>query len=206
MSGKRKYKKYAPWIRAAISATGRPDLFPDLGIPRTTANYWIKRGYIIDDPMVEALTNAINMTKEELEETRSALIEKESLRVLIKEIFIAFGFSLRWKHLDSKEIKSQILDAVENALISASRDSCLQTIDLSLSRYKKWRRERRGCGIQELKTCPKGKGNQLTFQEVQIMKNLVTSKRYAHFPVLSLHYFAKREKLLFASYSTWSNT
>src|SRR5208282_3428910 len=61
----------------------------------------------------------------------------------------------------------------------------------------------RGCGLTEMKICPKQAGNQLTFQEVQKMKNLVTATEYGHFPIRSLHYFAKREKILFCSYSTW---
>lgn len=35
------------------------------------------------------------------------------------------------------------------------------------------------------------------------MGNLVTSSEYAHYPIRSLHYYAKREGLLFCSYSTW---
>jgi len=36
------------------------------------------------------------------------------------------------------------------------------------------------------------------------MRTLVTSKEFAHFPIRSLHYYAKRKGLLYCSYSTWT--
>ena len=35
------------------------------------------------------------------------------------------------------------------------------------------------------------------------MGDLVTSRKFAHFPLRSLHFYAKREGLLYCSYSTW---
>jgi transposase InsO family protein len=100
-------------------------------------------------------------------------------------------------------VKSKILAAIEGAMKTASREQCLEEIGLSLSRYKRWRRERRLCGFTGLKSCPRWIANQLTMNEVQVMRNLVTSKEFSHFPIRSLHYYAKREGILFCSYSTW---
>jgi transposase InsO family protein len=200
---KSKYKQYPIWVKAAVSMTGRPDLFHDLDIPRTTANYWIKHGYTSDDPIVGSLTAVINESRSELNRLNKNLKEKEALMKLVQDVFEIFGFHLRWKHIDSADAKSRILTAIATAMNSASREACFQTIGLSLSRYKRWRREQRGCGLEEIKICPKQAGNQLTFYEVQTMKNLVTSTEYSHFPIRSLHYFAKREKILFCSYTTW---
>jgi transposase InsO family protein len=80
---------------------------------------------------------------------------------------------------------------------------CLEAIELSLSRYKRWKRERQGCGIKELKACPKYSRNQLTFSEITTMREFVTSPQYAHYPVRSLHHLAKREGILFCTYTTW---
>ena len=38
-----KYKKYDSVLKAAVSMAGIPDLFPDLKIPRMTAEYWIEQ-------------------------------------------------------------------------------------------------------------------------------------------------------------------
>ncbi|MFN9066317.1 MAG: DDE-type integrase/transposase/recombinase [Bdellovibrionales bacterium] len=203
MAKKSNYKKYDLWVKSAISMTGSPDLFPELKIPRTTANYWIKQGNSSDDPIVESLTGAINDIWYELTACQGRLAEQEALVKLLKTTVGATGFKLRWKHIDSNEVKFQILDHMAAALVHAPRKMCLELIGLSLSRYKRWRRERRGCAISEIRSCPKGNANQLTFAEIQKMKHLATSKDHSHFPIVSLHYFAKREKILFCSYSTW---
>ncbi len=52
MARKPTYKKYELAVKAAISMTGRPDLFPELGIPRMTALYWIKQGFELEDPVL----------------------------------------------------------------------------------------------------------------------------------------------------------
>ncbi|HAR43872.1 MAG TPA: hypothetical protein DCS07_14765 [Bdellovibrionales bacterium] len=54
-----------------------------------------------------------------------------------------------------------------------------------------------GCGLPNTKMCPKASLNQLTFREIQLMGDFVTSEEYAHFPIRSLHYSVKRKGLLF---------
>ncbi len=36
------YRKYDPMVKKMIIESGNRDLFPDLNIPRTTINYWLK--------------------------------------------------------------------------------------------------------------------------------------------------------------------
>ncbi len=45
MARKRKYKKYDPEVKAMVSMTARPDLFPEMNIPKMTALYWINQVY-----------------------------------------------------------------------------------------------------------------------------------------------------------------
>ncbi len=59
--------------------TGSPDLFPELKILRTTANYWIKQSYSSDDPIVESLTGAINDIRYELTACQARFAEQEAL-------------------------------------------------------------------------------------------------------------------------------
>ncbi len=204
MARKKKYKKYDPAIKAAIAMTGRVDLFPHLNIPRMTALHWIKHGFDdVSDPMLESMINALNEVKAEHLDARRSLAEKESIIALLLETNKILGFQMRWKHIDSSEKKLRILSALEEAMKTARRDACLLTLGLSLSRYKRWRRERRGCAVTGVKSCPRGSANQLTSKEIQTMRNLVTSKDFSHFPIRSLHFYAKREALLVCSYSTW---
>lgn len=199
-----RYKKYDPAIKAAIAMTGRADLFPNLHIPRMTALHWVKHGCNdVEDPILESMIEAINDVKKEGVDANRILAEKESIISLLLETYKILGFQIRWKHIDSSERKMKILNAVEAAMKTASREECLATLGLSLSRYKRWRRERRGCGVSGVKSCPRGSANQLTQKEIQTMRNLVTSKNFSHFPIRSLHFYAKRESILACSYSTW---
>ena len=59
MPKKAKYGSYSPWIKAAIALSGKVDLFPNLNIPRMTAEYWIKKGFVIEDSASESLSAAI---------------------------------------------------------------------------------------------------------------------------------------------------
>ena len=203
MGRKKKYKNYDAAIKAAISVTGKTDLFPELNIPRTTASYWIKRRFKIADPDLVRLTDATDHFKSECEVLRRSLREKDALIKLLQFVVKTLGFKLQWTKVEPAEVRSRILDAVSWAMETTSREQCLSMLGLSLTRYKRWRRERRICGFTGQAPCPRGKVNQLTFNEVQTMKNLVTSKEFAHFPIRSLHYYALREGLLFCSYSTW---
>lgn len=115
------------------------------------------------------------------------------------------GFKLRWKHIDSIKTRDKILEAIATAMTETHLNICLEHLDLSLSRYKRWNREKRGCGLPNIKVCPKGNRlNQLTFEEVQVMRHYVTADEFSYFPIRSLHYFAKRQGTLFCSYSTWT--
>lgn len=203
MTKSAKYKKYDPKVKAAISMIGIPDLFPNLKIPRMTAEYWIEQRFTLVDPIIESLANEVTKMHERCAAVLLELAEKDALVKLLQDISHILEFRLEWKHIESPRKRSRILDAIARAMKNASRDKCLAAIGLSLSRYKRWKRERRGCGITGTKSCPKVNINQLTFQEVQTMKNLVTGKGFAHYPIRSLHYYAKRENILYCSYSTW---
>jgi len=203
MGRKPKYKKYDLAVKTAISETGRPDLFPEMAIPRMTALYWIKQGFESRDPVLGGLTRAMNDLQRERDENFAQVREQRALMWLLHEVFQILGFKIRWKHIDSGEAKAKLLKTIELAMEAAGRDRCLEEIGLSLSRYKRWRRERRICGFTGQTPCPKWVANQLTQDEVKKMREFVTSKEFAHFPIRSLHYYAKREGSLFCSYSTW---
>ena len=199
-----KYASHDPIIKALISKTGKVDLFPNLKIPRTTALYWIEQGYEISDPLLDSLATVISESNDRELESIKLLNESKSVEKLLKEVFETFGHKLAYKQIESKEIREKILTSVKTALSNARLSQCLKAIDLSLSRYKRWKREKRGCGLEVVKFCPRYSQNQLTFNEIELMRDFVTSKKYSHFPVRSLHFYAKREGILFCTYSTWT--
>lgn len=204
MASRKTYGSYSPWIKAAIALSGKVDLFPHLKIPRTTAQHWIDQGYVQDD-QDNCSSSMLNALVDDLAKARRELEAAHAVIELLKSVFSTMGFKLRWKHVGSAETREKILSAVETAMRSTQLATCLDHLDLSLSRYKRWLREKRGCGLPSIKMCPKGNRlNQLTFEEIQTMRYYVTSIEFSYFPIRSLNYFAKRQGKLFCSYSTWT--
>jgi hypothetical protein len=147
MPKRNKYGSYSPWIKAAIANSGKPDLFPDLKIPRTTAKHWIMQGFVIED-QIDSNAAATNALLEDLANTRQELLASRALIKLLKSVFETMGFKLRWKHIDSRKTRDKILEAIATAMTETHLNVCLEHLDLSLSRYKRWNREKRGCGLQ----------------------------------------------------------
>lgn len=200
--GKR-YRKYDATVKAAISMTGRPNLFPEMKIPKMTALHWIRTEFETSDPVLSGLAIALNEARRESEELKNTLLELQAIVALLHYVHKVLEHKIQWKHISSPDVRGKILDAIQITIETVPRDRCLGEIGLSLSRYKRWRRERRICGYTKAVPCPKWIANQLTLNEIQTMKRLVTSREFAHFPIESLHYYAKREGLLFCAYSTW---
>lgn len=161
------YSSYDPRIKALIARTGRTDLFPNLNIPRTTALYWIKQGFEIEDPILDSLAQTICEMTDRLVETEKFLRESRASLQLLKTVHKILGHRIYFKHIDSKEIRDKILKAIETAMTSARRSVCLEALELSLSRFKRWKREKRGCAVS--KNCAKLSPNQLTFSEIKLI-------------------------------------
>jgi hypothetical protein len=83
MRKRKNYTSYDLKIKAAIATTRRIDLFPELKIPRTTARNWVKHGYVVKDPVFEALTQAFSSAKEESDRAKSALNENIATKELV---------------------------------------------------------------------------------------------------------------------------
>jgi len=101
------------------------------------------------------------------------------------------------------EVKKKVLDSINNFQKTLTSDQILKTIGFSKSRISRWKKE-----IEIDKDVPGKEYKQphsmaLSEKEFMAMKNLYTNPDYAHFPIYSLHYLAKREDLLHCSINTW---
>ena len=199
----KKYSTYDPRVKALIVQTKRTDLFPQLKIPRTTALHWIKQGYESEDPLLDSLAETVTELSQQQVETQKLLLESKATTQLLRSVYETLGYRLVYKRISSDETRNRILSANQLAMKNARRKSCLEVLGMTLSRYKRWKREKRGCELLEIKFCPKQSPNQLTFTEIQLMREFITSPKYSHFPVRSLMFYTRRKGLLFCSYSTW---
>jgi hypothetical protein len=116
MARESNYASHDPRIKALISRSGRADLFKHLKIPRTTALYWISQGYDIDDPILDSLAQTIADMSDKLAETEKLLNESRATLRLLKQVYKIMGFRLGFKHIESAEIRAQILKSIAFAM------------------------------------------------------------------------------------------
>jgi hypothetical protein len=123
---------YDPRVRELIRATGDPDLFPELGIPRSTATGWLRGDF---KPVVGA--EAISRTEIELHARLAKLDRRIRILVAVMRLLLALvrvsGCRLNGERLPTGKAKADILRAVEAARRALPLKSAARVLGLSLS-------------------------------------------------------------------------
>ena len=88
------------------------------------------------------------------------------------------------------------------SLRSLDFDTAVVAAALSHARYYAWTREDE-CGLDDRPSCPKSSPQQLTPNEVNTIREMVTSDEYRHIPTGILAVLAQRLGRVFASATTW---
>lgn len=198
-SGNRSYRKYPEAVKREVSRTKNVYLFPDLKIPRTTAQYWVKRQKPFGTAEVVDIEYAYKKKAEFLERE---LAKEKALRILLETVRKVFPFDFRIKKLKNKQARAQIIAAIQECLSFHKVSHCLDAIGLPESSYRRWASEISLC--QKAKSpCGRRKATQLTEDEIAAMKKFVLSKKHAHVSITSLHLLAQRMGELFCSLDTW---
>ena len=198
------YRKYDSYVRDLIALSGKWDLFPELEIPRNTAESWIERGYQgCDEKLNTFADHYLSLSKQVagLEHEKFLLEARVKLLGESKE---AFGVEINSKKIKSPEVRKKLLAAIDQAIQERVPLSvCLSTLGLTRSRYKRWRREIKKCTSNPTHSCIRLSLAQLTPKEIRTMRYYVTAKKFSHFPIKSLYLLAKKNEKLFCAYSTW---
>jgi putative transposase len=198
-SENRSYRKYPEAVKREVSRTKNVYLFPDLQIPRTTAQYWVKRQKPFGTAQVVDIEYAYKKKSEFLEKELS---KEKALRILLETVRRVFPFDFRVKKLKNKQARAQIIAAIHECLEFHKVSHCLNAIGLPESSYRRWASEVSLC--QKAKSpCGRRKASQLTENEIAAMKKFVHSRKYAHASITSLHLLAQRMGELFCSLDTW---
>jgi hypothetical protein len=174
-----KYKSYSSEVKAAIVSSRNPNLFPNLSIPKSTAQHWIRCGA---DPN-RFVTTLPNVSKIGL--------GMDSLLLIIK----CLG-----EEVDLSKLTQSEMERLRMAIFS--NDAQLRT-HLGLRLENRLRRAISPCKESIQGRCLKRFSSQLTQVEVGTMKRLVTSLRYAHMSISFLSLLAAREGMLLCSHHTW---
>ncbi len=199
MSAAKSYRSYPLVVKAEVARTGNVYLFPDMKIPRTTAQYWVNKKINADHPSLDDIESVYKKKSEYLLEE---LAKEKALRELLETVRKVFPYDFRSKRLKSKIGRAQIIGAIRECLKHHKLAHCLDAIGLSKSAYQRWSSEISFCKKTN-GPCGRRQASQLTDEEVATMKRLVTSKKFAHISVSSLHLLAQRTGQLFCSVDTW---
>ncbi len=196
------YRRYDHRLKALVAAGGDADLVKTLGVPASTVRTWRRRQVapVLSLDIAEQDSTTLRARAIELERKCGALEAKlelhESLRTLM-------GWRVELSRFPGAEAKERFIRLVEAALGRLSLKECLRAIGLSLSRYKSWKIRQRKCELPDHSSCPKMTPTKLTPREALAMAEMVQEKRYAHFPIRALAFYAARTGGVVASATTW---
>ena len=138
------YREHDAWVKDLVALSGKWDLFPDLEIPRTTAESWIDKGYQGYDEKLGAFAEHFLDRDRELANLKESVELLRAQLRLMTEAQDAFGFALHTKKIRSPESRNKILLIIEKAIEEkVPRSVCLSTLGMTRSRYKRWRREQK---------------------------------------------------------------
>ena len=193
------YRRYPEIVKEEVSRTGNIYLFPDLKIPRTTAQYWVKKQKRQRAPNVVQFESVYKRKSEFLLEE---LAKEKAMRELLETVRKVFPYDFKSKQLKNKLSRAQIITAIRKCIKYHKLSHCLGAIGLSKSAYLRWSSESSLCKKTN-SLCDRRSPSQLTSEELATMKKFVTSKKFAYISVASLHLLAQRTGELFCSLDTW---
>ena len=196
------YRVYDFKIKSLIAKTKNPRLFPDLDIPRSTAMTWIRKG-VRDVVTLESLDADKLQLIQQVSRLERELAAARTKNELVVFTFRIFGLQIQYQRLPSAEAKTSVIERIRAASAFLPLMECLDAIGLSAARYHSWIKRQVRCLLTDQSSCPKLTTTQLTPTETAIIRDFVTSKDYVHFSIPSLAWFARRERQVFASLSSW---
>ena len=201
MEAQRIRRRYDHRFREVVRETGDIELAVRNGVPRSTARDWSR----LVSPKVITLDVA-SMSDDELRREVIELRERNARLFAILRLVVVLlkvcEVSLRHRRVPDGDKKRLVIRAVDRSKNVLSLRKVLLVLGLSKTRYHEWKREE-GCELDDVSSCPQSHPQQLTTQEREVVKDMVTSEDYRHVPTGTLAMLAQRLGRVFASPSTW---
>lgn len=188
-----KYRRYSEDVKDLIIRTRNPNLFPELGIPRTTALYWIERS-----GKTRKLSAAKSTRDSQILRVANELNkETYKLSVLSKVL----REDLRNK---GREGRKAIVDMIDKgkAEYGINYTQFCRILGIHVATLKDWRIDIHGCNWK-FKKCEVITTNNLLDREKETILRLLRDERFRHYSLKSLCYYGKRHRLVYASVTTW---
>jgi putative transposase len=200
------YKQYAYYpveLKQAIAITGNINLFPELNIPKSTTREWAQKSppEIISPKTLNVLETA--KLENQIIEKDKKIAQLEEKINLIVDVYSHMGLSPKKTKIRDIEIKKKVIVSINNLQKKLTTEQVLKTISFSKSRLARWKNEIQNKTQSTIKEYEQNHPLALSEKEFLTMKDIYSNLAYAHYPVSSLHYMAKRENLLHCSVNTW---
>jgi len=196
-------RAYDHRMRDLVCEERDPGLFHHLGVPRSTAVSWIRRG---PRPVVSA--EVLSLDHAELQAEVLAL--RRRIRFLLAIIRLAFllvrlsGFRLDAQRVHDGETKRSILAAIASAQKAIPLAVALRLLRLAPARFHTWRSLADNCTLDDRSSCPHTTPAQLTADEIATIGSMVKDASFRHMSLRALALHAQRIGRVFAAVSTWA--
>ena len=195
-------RQYDPRIREAIHRTQNPRLFPELRIPRTTLDGWL-RGDFLRVETSDLLDRSQAELIEEVERLRARVEWLTALVRLLVAILRIAGARLTGARLPDGGRKVRLLRVIDGVEGILGLEVALRVAGLSTTRYHRWQALDRDCGLEDRPSCPRTHPNQLLPEEVRTIRQMVLDRGLRHMPIRTLAFHAERIAAVFAAPRTW---
>jgi hypothetical protein len=120
------YRKYPDAVKDEVAKTKNIYLFPELNIPRTTAQYWVKRQRPSRASNVIEFDSVFKKKSEFLE---TELAKERAMRRLLETVRKVFPYDFRTRILKNKQSRAQIISAIQECLKFHKLNHCLDVIE-----------------------------------------------------------------------------
>ena len=201
MAARRTRRSYDHRFRDFVRETGDVELAVRNGVPRSTARERSR----FASPKIISLDVA-SMSQQELRREVLDLRKRhERLLAILRLLVVLVKISevtLRGRRVPEGVNKRLLLRAVDRSKEVLSLRAALNILGLSKTRYHDWKREEE-CELEDASSCPQSRPQQLTAEEREVIRDMVTSSEYRHVPTGTLAILAQRTGKVFASPSTW---
>ena len=194
------YKKYDDEIKKAVMVSGDLKLAVELGVPKSTAHYWINNAKRKERLSSQDLQSVYERKIKELEaQLRWEKDRMDFLKSVGEKVYLLKKKRVKLNYQTRKFVVNRIRDFLGKFQLK----ELLTLIGLSESRYRRWLSEIKICCITKKSECAKRRPGELTGDEIAEILKVAKSKKFSHYPDSTLHKKSLREGWANCCFDTW---
>ena len=194
-------RRYDHRLKHLVQTTGDIAIATERGVPASTARGWLTQSPT-DVVSIELFDLNPMQLQHEVIRLRRRMAKLSSLLRLAIVVLKISEFSLVRCRIGDGSNKKRLLRAIQRTRSHIALRTTLRAIGLSRARYHEWNNSER-CELDDRSSCPKTLPHQLTQDEVNAIRDMVTSMEFRHVPTSGLARLAQRLGRVVASSATW---